>query len=115
MVHLAELNENSICIGVKTVKYFIDDGRHVEIESPDFDYYLWRKYENDQWSEQKFEPVSTAPIDEFEQLKQRATALENENLELKLALAEMAEAQEADKTEVQLALAELAELIAGGE
>jgi hypothetical protein len=115
MVHLAELNENSICVGVKTVKYFIDDGRHVEIETPDYEYYVWRKYENGEWSEKKYEPVSTAPLEEFEALKQRATALENENLELKLALAEAVEANEQDKTEIQLAIAELAELIAGGE
>lgn len=43
--------------------------------------------------------------------------LQAENVELKLALTELAEAQEADKTEMQLALAELAELYAvpGGE
>jgi len=40
--------------------------------------------------------------------------LRAENIELKLALAELAEAQEADKTETQLALAELAEIITGG-
>ncbi|GGF72805.1 hypothetical protein GCM10010912_17530 [Paenibacillus albidus] len=36
-----------------------------------------------------------------------------ENMELKLALTELAEAQEVDKTEVQLALAEIAILIGG--
>lgn len=30
---------------------------------------LWCKYENGQWSTEKFEPISTAPISEFEQLK----------------------------------------------
>ncbi|MFE0554776.1 hypothetical protein ACFW1P_02410 [Paenibacillus sp. NPDC058910] len=39
--------------------------------------------------------------------------LQAENVELKLALTELAEAQEADKTEMQLALAELAEIYAG--
>lgn len=39
--------------------------------------------------------------------------LQAENMELKLALTELAEAQEADKTEMQLALAELAELYMG--
>lgn len=109
-----ELNENNICIGVKVVSGEINLSNHIPIETADFDYYVWRKYENGEWSEQKFEPISTAPIEEFEALKQRATALENENLELKLALAEAVEANEQDKTEIQLAIAELAELVVGG-
>lgn len=40
--------------------------------------------------------------------------LKEENLELKLALAEMAETQEAQRIETQLALAELAEALPGG-
>ncbi|QTH44974.1 hypothetical protein J4772_11555 [Cohnella sp. LGH] len=47
------------------------------------------------------------PISETEHLR-------TENLELKLALAELAEAQQTDKLDVQLALAELAEIITGG-
>lgn len=69
MIHLAELNHNNICIGTKTVSEFIEDGKHVEIDSADFELYSWRKYENGQWSSEKFEPKSTAPLDEFEQLK----------------------------------------------
>ena len=69
MVHLAGLNENNICTGVKTVKVFIDDGKHIEIPEPNFEYYVWRKYENEEWSQEKFEPESTAPISEFEQLR----------------------------------------------
>ncbi len=48
------------------------------------------------------------PISEMEQLR-------TENLELKLALAELAEAQQTDKLDVQLALAELAEILIGGD
>lgn len=55
MIHLAELNEDNICISVKTVKSFIDDGKHVKIENSS-SYYLWRKYEDGQWSEEKFFP-----------------------------------------------------------
>lgn len=40
--------------------------------------------------------------------------LKGENLELKLALAEIAETQQAGRLETQLALAELAEAMAGG-
>lgn len=83
MVNLAELNENNICIGVKKVKSFIDDGKHVEISAIDYDY-IWRKYdfETNTWSEEKYEPESTAPLSEFEQLK-----VDNENL--KQAIAEL--------------------------
>lgn len=56
---------------------------------------------------ERVEPLPVSPPD-------RVAQLEAENLELKLALSELAEAQEADKTETQLALAELAEIIAGG-
>ncbi|MCK1985157.1 MULTISPECIES: hypothetical protein [Peribacillus] len=40
--------------------------------------------------------------------------LKEENLGLKLVIAEMAEEREADRNETQLAIAELAELISGG-
>jgi len=76
MIHLAELNKNNICIGVKTVLHMIDDGKHVEIPEPNFDYYVWRKYENGQWSTEKYEPETTAPLSEFEEAKQRIADLE---------------------------------------
>lgn len=60
MIHLAELNEHNICVGTKTVKSMIEDGRHVEIESPDFEYYSWRKFQEDGWSEEKFVPDAIA-------------------------------------------------------
>lgn len=77
--NFAMLNENKICICVAT--YFqplknppenlvgIEKGLDVQ----------WRKYENNQWSIEKFEPVSTAPLTEFEQLK-----TENESLKQNL-------------------------------
>ncbi|MTI56168.1 hypothetical protein [Geosporobacter ferrireducens] len=46
--------------------------------------------------------------------KTRVQQLEQENLELKLALAELAEKSETDKQDLQLALAELAETLIGG-
>lgn len=56
MVTLAELNENNVCIGVQQVLGMIADGKHVEIENYDFDYYIYRKYENGLWSEEKYLP-----------------------------------------------------------
>jgi len=76
MIHLAELNENNVCIGVKTVMYMIDDGKHVEIPSSDFEYYVWRKYENGEWSTEKYEPKTTASLGEFEDMQQRISDLE---------------------------------------
>ncbi|GIO63586.1 hypothetical protein [Paenibacillus cineris] len=56
MVNLALLNDNNICIGVQQALGMIDDGKHVEIDTNDFDYYVYRKYENGQWSEEKYVP-----------------------------------------------------------
>lgn len=86
MIHLAELNENGICISVKTTKNMIDDGRHVEIETPDFDYYVWRKYENGQWSQEKYppEPPLQETVEEklarLEQQLQETTLIQYEAL-----------------------------------
>lgn len=51
------------------------------------------------------------PPDVTEQIQE----LQNENTDLKLAIAELAETNESDKIDMQLALAELAELVAGGD
>lgn len=47
--------------------------------------------------------------------KSEIELLKEENTELKLALAELAETHEQTKLEIQLALADLAESLAGGE
>lgn len=80
MIHLAELNENGICISVKTTKNMIDDGRHVEIETPDFDYYVWRKYENGQWSQEKYPPETESA----ETIEEKLDRLERDFQESKL-------------------------------
>lgn len=56
MVILAELNENNVCIGVKQTLDMINDGRHVPIDNYDFEYYVYRKYEDGQWSQEKYVP-----------------------------------------------------------
>jgi hypothetical protein len=75
MIHLAELNENNICIGVKTVMYMINDGKHIEIPEPDFEYYVWRKYENGVWSIEKFEPPKPL-VNTYDSIEQRIADLE---------------------------------------
>lgn len=68
MKFYAQLNENKICIGVSQLSGEVIQDNMIEIQSFDNDK-LWRKYENKAWSTEKFEPQSTAPISEFEQLK----------------------------------------------
>ena len=68
MKFYAQLNENNICIGISQLSGEVIQDNMIEIQSLDNDK-LWRKYENKAWSSEKFEPQSTAPISEFEQLK----------------------------------------------
>ncbi|MGM1048409.1 MAG: hypothetical protein ACQEXX_20030 [Bacillota bacterium] len=56
MVFLAQLNENNICVSILQTSEMINDGRHIEIDTMDFDYYSFRKYENSQWSQEKYVP-----------------------------------------------------------
>lgn len=82
----AELNENNICIGLKVLSGRIDEDRSIQVEFFDQNL-LWRKYENGQWSAEKFEPQSTAPLTEFEQLKSDQEAIKQSIAELSFMLA----------------------------
>lgn len=73
--HYAQLNEHGICVAVSTLAGEVAADNLVQLETYDEDK-LWRKYENGQWSEEKYEPISTAPINEFEETKQRVADLE---------------------------------------
>ncbi len=73
--HYAQLNEHGICIAVSTLAGEVTADNLIRLDTYDTDK-LWRKYENGQWSEEKYEPISTAPIDEFEETKQRVADLE---------------------------------------
>lgn len=75
MFHYAQLNENGICIAVSTLAGEVTADNLIRLDTYDTDK-LWRKYENGQWSAGKYEPISTAPIDEFEETKQRVADLE---------------------------------------
>lgn len=66
MIIYAELNEQNICIGVKTVGEEMDSPNLVKIDTMDYDL-LNRKYENGEWSEEKYlppEPPLLATIEE---------------------------------------------------
>lgn len=71
----AQLNENNICIGISQLSGESQETNMIPIESMDTDY-IWRKYENGQWSTEKFEPISAAPLDDFTDTKQRVADLE---------------------------------------
>lgn len=77
MKFYAQLNENNICIGISQLSGEVIQSNMIEIQSAD-NSYLWRKYENSTWSNEKFEPQSTAPITEFEALKAENVALRND-------------------------------------
>lgn len=65
----------------------------------------------------KDEAYQKEQVEQKEEAKNKPTEIEvlqEENTELKLAMAEMAESIETEKTKNQLALAELAEMIIGG-
>lgn len=76
MFFYAQLNEQNICTGVSTLSGEVSSPDMVVI--PDFDSdYLYRKYENGQWSTEKYEPQTTAPLTDYEQTKTRVDLLEN--------------------------------------
>lgn len=76
MFYYAQLDENNICIGVSCLSGEVQNDNLVRIDSMNDDY-IWKKYENEQWSTEKFEPESTAPLTEFEETKQRVADVEN--------------------------------------
>lgn len=55
MFHYAQLNENNICIGVSSLSGEVNQLDMIRLTSADIDY-LNRKYENGEWSEEKFIP-----------------------------------------------------------
>lgn len=70
----AQINENKICTGISQLSGEVLQDNMIEITSFSEDY-MWKKYENGVWSSEKYEPNSTAPINDFENLK-----AENEQL-----------------------------------
>lgn len=85
MKFYAQLNENNICIGISQLSGEVIQDNMIEIQSFDNDK-LWRKYENKAWSAEKFEPQSTAPISEFEQLKAEQQELSDTVAEILLGV-----------------------------
>lgn len=60
MINYAQLNDENICIGISQLTGEVEVENMVQIEDFNEDY-LWRKYENGQWSEEKFYPPVPEP------------------------------------------------------
>lgn len=80
----AVLNENGVCVGLSSLAGEVLRADHIPIETMDEDL-LYRKFEEGEWSKEKFVPDHAA-IE-----LSRMEKLEKENIDLKLALAELAE------------------------
>jgi hypothetical protein len=60
MYNYAQLNDVNICIGVSRLKGQVEDEKAIGIPTYSEDY-IFRKYENGVWSEEKFLPVGETP------------------------------------------------------
>lgn len=70
----AQINENNICIGISQLAGEVVQDNMIEIPTVDMSY-LWKKHENGSWSNETYEPESTAPITEFTSMKNQIDAL----------------------------------------
>lgn len=75
MYYYAQLNKNNICVAVSCLSGQVNSPDMIPIDSFNADF-IWRKYENGQWSQEKYEPQTTAPLTDYEQTKQRLDDLE---------------------------------------
>lgn len=89
MFFYAQLNDKDICVGVSALSGQISKKNMVEIDTLNEDF-LWRKFDRltGEWSKKKYEPRSTAPIDEFAQLKRDNELNKQAIAELSMLLAQ---------------------------
>lgn len=109
--YYARLKEDNVCIEiVSTPKNLRGVKGYVSITDYN-ETLLYRKWdEKTGWSEERYEPEVDAILQErIQDLEETNITLIQENTELKLALAELAESNETKITELQMAIAELAE------
>lgn len=109
--YFARLKEDNVCIEIVSTPKNL---RGVKGYVPIVDYnesLLYRKYDEvTGWSEERYEPEIDAVLQgRLNDLEEVNNSLLQENTELKLALAELAESNETKITELQMAIAELAE------
>lgn len=109
--YYAELNDNNVCIRIISSTSKINDPKRY-ISIPDYNESLtYKKWSHETgWSMESYEPeLDIFTQERLANLENKNYSLEQENIELKLALAELAESNELKITELQMDIAELAE------
>ncbi|MFK4171062.1 hypothetical protein ACI2LM_32990 [Paenibacillus lautus] len=86
--NLAQINQNGICTGIIQTPDMINDGRHIEIENYDFNYYCFRKYEDGRWSDVKYVP-DHAQIELSRMEKLEKAQADQDELLMKIILGEI--------------------------
>ena len=67
----AILDSNNICTGISQLTGEVIKPNMIDITNEIDPYdFMWKKYDNEQWSAEKFEPQSTAPLDDFQKAQQ---------------------------------------------
>lgn len=78
MFYYAQINENNICVAVSQLSEIVEKSNMIQINEYD-ENFIFRKYEDSQWSEEKFVPKHTPTYEEERQkyikLIQEATLL----------------------------------------
>lgn len=73
--YYAQLDDSGVCIGVSCLSGEVEIDNMVNIPEYDEDY-LYRKYENEQWSEEKFIPdYGQIELDRMEAVEQAIAEL----------------------------------------
>lgn len=74
----ATLDDSSICDGISILSGEVIQDNMISIENDNLEYYIWRKYENGQWSEEKYEPetISSEEITLLERVANLEAELE---------------------------------------
>lgn len=68
MIH-ANLNDDNVCIGYASLKTIESNENLVYLPDGWDEDFLWRKYENGEWSAEKFEPEYTPQPDRIAELE----------------------------------------------
>lgn len=76
MPYFAHINENGVCYAVTEAEDGAEFPNAVAIDRLNTDL-IKRKHENGAWSNDKVDPQTTAPLTEFEQLKQQQALMQS--------------------------------------
>lgn len=110
--YYARLKEDDVCIEIISTPKDLKDVKGYIFIADYNESLLYKKYNKDTgWSAESYEPEVDAVIqDRLDNLEKANEDLMQENLDLQLALVELAETNTNSITELQLALAELASM-----